>query len=455
MPQRTFFKNFIKDRRAYVAVVFGILALPLIGIAGAAIDYRNIGREQNTIRTAAEAAAIALARSHFGVLDSGGGGNGMGLQCPPNCGGGGPEPEDSQTLMNNIFYANFTNDPAKFTYVTLAPVSIDETNKTVTVSATAGAKTSLLQVIGFSVFDISVSAKAAAVFSSENIDLHFVVDMSPSMGAPADGTPPPLDPATGCFFMCHDDGHVIRNAGKTPKMDVIFNKLYAQDGLGQVIGEAAENNPISITVTYEAHSFDHHLYVGVPGKRSALLRDYFTYSDLTTIAASGYYLGDDGVNGGTDLKTSFEELHTYLSVGNPKAANTRRIVIIVSDGMHARATQPFDPAVCTALKGDGDIFTLYVRTPESVYRNSNLTYQVPGGPYGGMQAVDTWRWNEINNGGSTDYGYYSGLNNAEALMRSCATKSEWAYQGETQTQLQDAITSMGEAITAPTIRVIN
>ena len=326
---------------------------------------------------------------------------------------------------------------------------MDDDLKTVTLSVTADAKTNLLQVIGFATFPISVSAKAAAVFSSENIDVHFVVDMSPSMGAPADGTAPPLN-AQGCFFMCHDDGSTIRNAGKTPKMDVIRNRFAdGTNGLLQTIEDARVANPIPINAFYTVFYFDHHLGPPEHGNTDS-------WDIMQIVFQQPYFLGNDGVNGGTDLKTSFQELHTYLNTTYPKPDNTRRIVIIVSDGMHARAKFPFDPAVCTALKEDGDIFTLYVKNSTSVYDNPNLDYVIPGGPQGGTLARDTWDIpGVLSNGGSSPYGYYTGLNNAEALMRNCATKPEWAYQGETQTQLESAITSMGEAIIAPTIRVIN
>jgi hypothetical protein len=442
MSRHKFFSSFIKDRRGYVAIVFGILALPLIGLAGAAIDYRNIGREYNSMRTAAEAAAVAVARSYFapGIV----------------MGGSLTTLEDPDILANNIFYANFTNDPAKFTYVTLNPVTIDDTDKTVTVSATAGAKTSLLQIIGFSTFDISVSARAAAVFSSEDVQVHFVFDMSPSMGAPDDGTPPPLN-AQGCFFMCHDDGTTIRNNNQMPKMDTILNAIAGNhngnsSGLIKTLGDAAENNPIPMHLWFNGHYFDHHFHENA--YFDSLERDDAMSAVGEMMGGAHYMLGADGVNGGTDLKTSFEEMHAYFA-GKGLPGNTKRIVIIISDGMHARAKYPFDPAACTALKADGDIYTLYIKNPESVYRNPNLTYVIPGGSQVGMQALDTWDWTKLLSGGETLYGYYSGLNNAEALMRNCASKDTLAYRAETADQIKAAFTSMAEAMISPTIRVIN
>jgi Flp pilus assembly protein TadG len=439
MPVPKLFRTFIKDRRGYVAVVFGILALPLIGIAGAAIDYRNIGREYNNLRAAAEAAAVAAARAEFKVDD--------------------PGAENSSTLANKVFDANYTVDPNKVINLTRGVSETNTTDRSITFSAAADAKTSLLQVIGFSSFRISVSAKAAAIFSSSNVQVHFVFDMSPSMGAPDDGTAPPLvyqvSGGDGCFFMCHDDGTAIRNAGKTPKMDTIINALDATDGTGFVktLGDAAAADPIPITMKFSGHYFDHHFHQNA--YFTTQRRDNAITQLQAMLAGSHYVLGLDGVNGGTDLKTSFEELHTYLSSTSPPPANTRRIIVIISDGMHARAKQPFDPAVCTALRPDGDIYTLHIKMPESVYRNPNLNYVVPGGTYGGMQAVDTWDWTVLLNGGSSPYGYYSGLNNAATLMSSCATKTSMAYEAETGAQIRNALQSMAQVIISPTIRVIN
>ena len=422
MLLRKLLGKFRQDQRAYVAVIFGILALPLVAIAGAAVDYRNIGREYTNIRAAAEAAAVAAAKNDFGVSSAG---------------------ETDSVLVPKIFYANYTYDPSRVSNITITP-TLDNTQKTVTVTVSAAVQTSLLSVIGFSSFNVSVLARAASVFSPQNIQVFFVIDLSPSMGAPDDGTAPPVD-AQGCFFMCHDDGSTMRSAGKTPKMDDILQKFFnSTDGETKTIGTAAANNPIPITATFFAGYFDHHFHI--------MVQD-LSYANTYPLASVAYQLGTDGVNGGTDLKTSFSELHTYLSSTNPPPANTRRVVVIISDGMHARATQPFDPAVCTTLQGDGDIFTLYVNNPQSVYNNPNLSYVVPNS--GGTLARSTWNWTVLNSGGSSPFGYYSGLNNAEALMKGCASKTDWAYEGQTGVQIKSALDTMAQAIIAPTIRVVN
>lgn len=437
MKSYPLFRKFARNEGGYIAVVFGLLALPIMGIIGGAVDYRNTGQHYANLRAAAEAAAIAVARSEFKPDRA----------ADPD--------EDPTVLMNAVFSANFENDPTKFTYVTPTLVEVNNTEKTVTVSAVAGAKTALLQIIGFSVFDISVQARAGAVLPSKRIDLHFVIDMSPSMGAPADGTAPPLTaggPAGGgCYFMCHDNGATIRAAGKIPKFEAISARLAAADGFIQVVQDAADNNAPPLPTKYHAHSFDHAFYQQTFFSNVNALVAQNAFNGYAS--GAGYTLGTHGTTGGTDLKISFEQLHTYLSSTNPPPNNSRRIIIIISDGMHSRAPHPFDPAVCTTLKGDGDVFTLFVNNPETVYDNPNLTYIVPNS--GGTRSAETWDWTVLVSGGKSDYGYYSGLNNAALLMKKCASTNEWAFEGETQTELNEAIDAMAEAIIAPEIRVIN
>lgn len=225
---------FLKDSRGYVAVVFGILLLPLLGIAGAAIDFRAIGREQIAIRAAAEAAAVAIARANF----------------KPDTSGGTIPVEDVNVLAAAVFNTNYPNSEGKVENINM-PIDVDGINKTATVTVTADAKTTLLQIIGYSSFPISVSARAAAVFSEKNVQVHFVFDMSPSIGAPDDGSPPPLKSelhgGDGCFFMCHDDGSTIRRQGLIPKMDTVINTLAGiveghpgGQGFVKTLGEAAE-----------------------------------------------------------------------------------------------------------------------------------------------------------------------------------------------------------------------
>ncbi|MES2907383.1 MAG: pilus assembly protein TadG-related protein [Pseudomonadota bacterium] len=421
-------KRFVKEERGYVAAAFAILLLPILAIVGGAIDYRNVGREYAGLRTAAEAAAVAVARSQFKFFRPG--------HADPV--------ENPLTVMKAVFETNYPDDPAKYSYVTPTLTYVDPDEKAVTVTAKAGVKTSILQLIGFNVLEISAEAKAGAYFSDKNVEIHFVMDMSPSMGSPADGTPPPVN-AAGCFFMCHDDGSTIRNAGKTPKMDVVRSRIRGFNGVLSVIHMAAVNNPIPITINYTGHYFDHHLHAA----------EDFSHTDVATARlayASTYELGRDGIYGGTDLKTSFQELHDYFVTTSPLPANTRRVIVILSDGMHSRAKEPFDPAVCTSLKNDGDVFTFYIKNPDTIYDNPNFPDTIPNSS---TPSRNDWDWMVLRNGGENSSGYFSGLNNASLLMKNCASQETWAFVGETQDEITANLDAMAEAIIAPDIRVIN
>ncbi len=431
------FRTFSTEERGYAAVLFGLLALPLIAIAGAAVDYRTIGREYTNMHAAAEAAAVAAVRAKY----------------KPTIPGLDETHEVYEEVAQKVFNANFAYDPNKYADPPEPHFAYSDLDHTVTVTALAKVKTSLLQIIGLPTFQISVVARAATIFSSENVEVHFAIDVSPSMSAPSDGSDPPLflnaGPGNGCYFMCHDDGSTIR-ASVMPKMDVIRQKLGKDSGMVDLINAAVASNALPIALNYSLHYFDvsasNSSYMNVPSDDVDDMKD-----DLSN---GSYVLGANGASGGTDLNKSFDDLHQYFTVANPKPDGTRRVLIIISDGMHSRAAQPYNPAVCEALQDDADVYTVMVNNPFHVYDNANLTYAVPDGS--GMLARDTWDLNQtVSTGGASPYGYYSGLNNAETLMKNCASKPTWFFRGETKEQLDKALDELTLAVTAPTVRVLN
>ena len=57
------FRRFKADQSGATAMLFGFAALPLVGVAGAAVDYSRAAGYQSRMQLAVDATALAIVRS--------------------------------------------------------------------------------------------------------------------------------------------------------------------------------------------------------------------------------------------------------------------------------------------------------------------------------------------------------------------------------------------------------
>lgn len=62
-------RSFVTDKRGNLAIIFGLSLVPLMGLAGAAVDYSRILQAENKLQSASDAAALAAASSGSDVND--------------------------------------------------------------------------------------------------------------------------------------------------------------------------------------------------------------------------------------------------------------------------------------------------------------------------------------------------------------------------------------------------
>ena len=55
-------RTFLRSRRGNVAVMFGLLCVPILGLVGTAIDYSMAARDQSAMQAALDSGALAGAR---------------------------------------------------------------------------------------------------------------------------------------------------------------------------------------------------------------------------------------------------------------------------------------------------------------------------------------------------------------------------------------------------------
>lgn len=148
--------RFGKDASGNVGLMFGIIALPMIGLAGAAVDYARASSARASLNAAVDSAALMVAREATKLTDA-----------------------ELKTRAAALIRANLAgNADAKLGTYT---VSIDRTARTVNVTANTAVDTSLTKVIG--VDTIPVSSTAQSAWGTNTVELALVLDNTGSMAS--------------------------------------------------------------------------------------------------------------------------------------------------------------------------------------------------------------------------------------------------------------------------------
>ncbi|MFA6964651.1 VWA domain-containing protein [Bosea sp. (in: a-proteobacteria)] len=148
--------RFRKDASGTTAVLFGFVAIPMIGIAGACVDYARASSARASLNAAVDAAALMVARDATKLTDA-----------------------QLTIRAEALIRANLAgNSDAKLGTYTVA---INRTARTVNVTATTDVETTLTKVIGFDTIPVSSTAQSA--WGTNRVELALVLDNTGSMAA--------------------------------------------------------------------------------------------------------------------------------------------------------------------------------------------------------------------------------------------------------------------------------
>jgi Mg-chelatase subunit ChlD len=143
--------QFRKDCRGSTAILFGLLLMPVLACAGAALDYTRAARVRTVMQAATDAAALAAARDAPGLT-----------------------PDQVAERARSMFAANFTVRDA-----TLGVVQVHQTDRAIRVEVTGSVKTSIMGIIRVDTIPIGASAEVA--WGKNKIELALVLDNTGSM----------------------------------------------------------------------------------------------------------------------------------------------------------------------------------------------------------------------------------------------------------------------------------
>jgi len=160
-------RAFADDRRGNIAVTFALATLPVIGMAGAAVDYSHANSVKAAMQSALDSTALMLSRDASDLSNT-----------------------DLQTKAKNYFTALFTRPEAK--NITISATYTETGGSQVVVNGAATVDTNLLGILGYR--QIAVNGTATAKWGTERLRVALALDNTGSMAS--DGKMTALKSAT-------------------------------------------------------------------------------------------------------------------------------------------------------------------------------------------------------------------------------------------------------------------
>jgi Flp pilus assembly protein TadG len=148
--------TFRGDRRGNVAMMFGLVLVPLIGMVGAAIDYTRAAAVQASLQAALDATALAISKSATAMTSA-------------------QVQSAAQTFFSGVFSVSGITTPTVTAVYTPASTS----NATVKVSATLAVPMSFMAVVGINT--TSVSGSSTTTWGMTRLRVALALDNTGSM----------------------------------------------------------------------------------------------------------------------------------------------------------------------------------------------------------------------------------------------------------------------------------
>ena len=167
-------KNFCRDRRGNVAMLFGLMAVPVLGVVGTAIDYGRAAKTKQELQSLIDGAALAATSEYTKTGDASTAStrlrsfveNGLAKHnlslLPP------AQPGENPPTLG-----------ADTTKVLLENADFDGENATVSPKLTARVATTLLALVDQPYFEIEAATKAG--LAGKKLELSMMLDITGSM----------------------------------------------------------------------------------------------------------------------------------------------------------------------------------------------------------------------------------------------------------------------------------
>jgi Flp pilus assembly protein TadG len=390
-------KEFAWSKSGNFGIMTALLAVPLIGAAGMAIDISSALSTRTALYDAADVAALgAISETSAGVAAA---------MAMPNDGTVTIAQTDARKLFLGMTSSQLQDVPVSVNISVTKSANVLTSN----VAFTATVPTTMMQILGKD--SISISGTATAQFQTATfMDFYMLLDNTPSMGVgatTADITTMQNNTSDTCAFACH----IVSTTGVEDPNS--YYKLAKKLGVKMridVVRQATQS--LTDTATSNRSSSDQYRMAVYTFGTKAEAAGIFTVSSLTadmsqvksyTDAVDLMTIPNQGFN--NDTQTSFDNALTQMNTtivgtaGHGTSASDReKVVFFVTDGVAdsvkpsgctktltgTRCQEPIDTSFCQPLKDRGVkiaiLYTTYLPLPKNGWYNqwiSPFQAQIP------------------------------------------------------------------------------
>ncbi|MEF0943428.1 Tad domain-containing protein [Rhizobium sp. BR 362] len=375
------FLRFLRSKSGNFGTITALLAVPLIGAAGLAVDVANALSLRSQLYEAADAAALgAISESSSGVAAA------MAMS-------GDGVVTIGQDEARKLFFGQLASDWKD------VPVNVDisvtKTANIVTSNITfhAAVPTSFLQVLGDT--SIPIAGSATAQYQTATfIDFYMLLDNTPSMGVgatPADVAMMQSNTSDKCAFACHNMDTTNNYYNLAKKLGVSMRIDVVRQATQKLTETATTNRATPDQYRMAVYTFgtqaEKAQLTTVSGLSSdmAQVKSYTDNVDLMTIPYQGY---------NNDQTTSFDNALTQMKSnmgtggGGTSSADREKVLFFVTDGVGDsqkpytctkpltgnRCQEPIDTSFCQPLKDQNVkiaiLYTTYLPLPANNWYNT-------------------------------------------------------------------------------------
>lgn len=378
-------RHFWHDKAGNFGILTALLAVPMFGAAGVALDISQAMVVKQDLQNAADAAALATVAKSSKEVEAARNMKGDGKIVMPN----------DQAL--SFFEADAVGrDDFEVENVTVAVEKVGNVVQS-NVSFKATVQTSLARILGKSFMTVSV--KATAKYETETYsDFYLLLDNTPSMGVgatPRDVSTLVANTSDKCAFACHivNNGVADRNSyyfkakklGVTTRIDVVAKATASLMDTATATRKNVNQYRMAVYTFGEKAEDTRLLEVAPLSADLATTKKKASAIDLMSIPYQGY---------NNDQMTDFDRAMTQISdkIGAPgngtSSATPDKVVFFVSDGVGdsykpsgctkkvtgGRCQEPIDTKLCKALKDKGYriavLYTTYLPLPTNGWYNT-------------------------------------------------------------------------------------
>jgi len=365
-------RSFSAERSGNVITLFALAMVPMIGFAGALIDYSQAANVRLQLNAAADAAALA-AVSQNAMLKT---------------------LAESKADAEKIFDADASEykNTVQGRTITLENIGL---GRSVKVAYTASVPVSFMNLFGIQTVAVAGNASASGA-RAPFIDFYLMLDNSPSMGVAATTAEiTRMENATKsvrqCAFACHD----LSNPNNFYKKAKEIGIQMRIDVVRQATQELMDTAKTTATLPQQYRMATYTLGPSCNGKKLTEIQDLTTNMDTAKSSASAIDLMTipyDGFN--SDQCTDFDKAMTDINgiIPNPGDGSSKtspqKVIFFVSDGVAdfansggcskklsgTRCQEPIDTQFCNSIKSRGVkiavLYTTYLPLPSDSWYNA-------------------------------------------------------------------------------------